>query len=145
MCLGNLLPSASRMSASLCPTRLLATANPGKSGTVSRSQTMTLGFICTQPLSHQSLAGEFAKSAADHRHYIICAFEKPDYSRCLIGLKAVSNPLHPHLRQSGSRHLQQIRIQTTPLVVLQGMRTTRQPHYFKSIFKNFSHIPFPLL
>src|SRR5262249_4405584 len=45
MCLGNLSPIASRTSTSDLPMRSLAAANPPRSGTVSRSQTMTLGFI----------------------------------------------------------------------------------------------------
>src|SRR6516164_3286514 len=45
MCFGNLSPRTSRTSTSDLPTRSLATANPAKSGTVSRSQTMTLGFM----------------------------------------------------------------------------------------------------
>src|SRR5262249_35408897 len=45
MCFGNLSPIASRISTSDLPTRSWATANPPRSGTVSRSQTMTLGFM----------------------------------------------------------------------------------------------------
>src|SRR5262245_62977215 len=45
MCLGNLSPIASRTSTSDLPTRSLAAANPLRSGTVSRSQTMTLDFM----------------------------------------------------------------------------------------------------
>src|SRR6516164_489110 len=45
MCFGNLSPIASRTSTSDLPTRSLAAANPLRSGTVSRSHTMTLGFI----------------------------------------------------------------------------------------------------
>src|SRR5262249_35412442 len=45
MCFGNLSPIASRTSMSDLPTRSLAAANPPRSGTVSRSQTMTVGFI----------------------------------------------------------------------------------------------------
>src|SRR5262249_6644944 len=45
MCFGNLSPIASRTSTSDLPTRSLAAANPPRSGTVSRSQTMTLGFM----------------------------------------------------------------------------------------------------
>ena len=41
MCFGNLFPRSARTSASVLPTRLLAAANPRRSGTVSRSQTMT--------------------------------------------------------------------------------------------------------
>src|SRR5262249_33964180 len=44
MCLGNLLSKAARTSASVWPTRSLAAANPRRSGTVSRSQTMTAPF-----------------------------------------------------------------------------------------------------
>src|SRR6516165_1773069 len=44
MCFGNLSPIASRISTSHLPTRSLAAAKPPRSGTVSRSQTMTLGF-----------------------------------------------------------------------------------------------------
>src|SRR5262249_32047346 len=47
MCFGNLSPMASRTSASDLPMRSLAAANPPRSGTVSRSQTMTLGFMQT--------------------------------------------------------------------------------------------------
>src|SRR5215510_1216703 len=45
MCFGNLPPIASRTSTSDLRTRSLAAANPARSGTVSRSQTMTVGFI----------------------------------------------------------------------------------------------------
>src|SRR6516225_11873380 len=45
MCFGNLSPIASRTSTSDLPTRSLAAANPPRSGMVSRSQTMTLGFM----------------------------------------------------------------------------------------------------
>jgi hypothetical protein len=45
MCFGNLSPIASRTSTSDFPMRSWAAANPPRSGTVSRSQTMTLGFI----------------------------------------------------------------------------------------------------
>jgi hypothetical protein len=45
MCFGNLSPIAWRTSTSDLPTVSLAAANPQRSGTVSRSQTMTLGFI----------------------------------------------------------------------------------------------------
>src|SRR5215471_15402421 len=44
MCLENLSPIASRTSTSDLPTRPFAAANPARSGTVSRSQTMRLGF-----------------------------------------------------------------------------------------------------
>jgi hypothetical protein len=43
--LGELVPMASRTSSSVLPTRPLAAANPRRSGTVSRSQTMTLPFM----------------------------------------------------------------------------------------------------
>src|SRR6516165_12598703 len=45
MCFGNLSPIVSRTSTSDLPTRSFAAANPPRSGTVSRSQTMTLGFM----------------------------------------------------------------------------------------------------
>jgi hypothetical protein len=45
MCFGNLSPIASRTSTSDLPTRSLAAANPPRSGTVSRSHTMTLGCM----------------------------------------------------------------------------------------------------
>src|SRR5215831_9913366 len=45
MCFGNLSPIASRTSTSDLPTRSLAAANPARSGTVSKSQTMMLGFM----------------------------------------------------------------------------------------------------
>src|SRR5262245_61588395 len=63
MCLGNLLPRASRTSASALPTRSLAAANPARSGTVSRSQTMTLGFIAKQTMTQ---AGAIVKVATPH-------------------------------------------------------------------------------
>src|SRR5215831_11830676 len=44
-----LAPMASRTSRSDLPIRSLAAANPPRSGTVSRSQTMTLGFMPTIP------------------------------------------------------------------------------------------------
>ena len=44
MCLGNLSPIASRTSTSDLRTRSWAAANPARSGNVSKSQTMALGF-----------------------------------------------------------------------------------------------------
>ena len=49
MCFGNLSPIASRTSTSDLPTRSLAAANPPRSGTVSRSHTMTLGCMQGRP------------------------------------------------------------------------------------------------
>src|SRR5262245_64281131 len=53
MCFGNLSPIASRTSRSDLPTRSLAAANPLRSGTVSKSQTMTFAFIPTESFRRQ--------------------------------------------------------------------------------------------
>src|SRR5262249_20004866 len=50
------------------PTRSLAAANPARSGTVSRSQTMTLGFIYNTPVGRlRNLASGFLLGGRHHR------------------------------------------------------------------------------
>src|SRR5262245_64429739 len=72
MCFGNLSPIASRTSTSDLPTRSLAAANPLRSGTVSRSQTMTLGFmrVVTVPAGGQTLGPRLVsrQRLGDGRH-----------------------------------------------------------------------------
>src|SRR5262245_57654723 len=69
MCCGNLSPMASRTSTSDSPTTSLAAANPTTSGTVSKSHTMTVGFISYDTLVHiaecaSALKAVFATSFA---------------------------------------------------------------------------------
>src|SRR5262249_24198143 len=77
ICFGNLSPTASRTSTSDLPTRSLAAANPPRSGTVSKSHTMTLGFMQTTYVTHACLESYETRSAVHRGNALLQSLHYP--------------------------------------------------------------------